>query len=122
MSNELTTAQHEELSIALGNLLQELESLLSATESGTAPVKLKDNQGRLSRMDELHNQSILVANRNVAKNRLKSIRQARVRIDDGSYGYCLDCDEPIGIARLRAYPDATKCIECQSVSEQNRQK
>lgn len=114
MTEALTQA---ELEAALSDLQQELKALLEATESGTAPVKLKDNQGRLSRMDELHNQSILVANRNVAKNRLKSVLQAKSRIEDGSYGYCLDCDEPIAVARLRAYPDAHMCIECQSDSE-----
>jgi len=117
VTEELTPAQQDELAAALEELRQELQSLLESTESGTAPVKLKDNQGRLSRMDELHNQSILVANSNVAKNRLKSVLQAKSRIEDGSYGYCLDCDEPIAIARLRAYPDAAKCIECQSDSE-----
>ena len=117
MSEELTNQQLEELSSSLDALKQELESLLASTESGTAPVKLKDNQGRLSRMDELHNQSILVANRNVAKNRLRSVLQAKTRLEDGSFGYCLDCEEPIAIERLRAYPDAPKCIECQSDSE-----
>ena len=117
VTGELTTEEQQELNDALAELQQELQALHESTESGTAPVKLKDNQGRLSRMDELHNQSILVANRNVAKNRLKSVQQAKSRIEDGSYGYCLDCDEPIAIARLRAYPDAHMCIGCQSASE-----
>lgn len=117
MSDELNSKQQEMLSNALTELQNELESLLASTEAGTAPVKLKDNQGRLSRMDELHNQSILLANRNVAKNRLKSVIQAKNRMKEGSYGYCLDCDELISMPRLKAYPDAGKCIECQSDAE-----
>ena len=90
---------------------------MSSTESGAQPVKLKDNQGRLTRMDEMHNQSILLANRNVTKNRLKSTKIAKQRLEDGSYGYCDECGETIAFNRLQAYPDAAMCIECQSDAE-----
>ena len=110
---ELTDAQLAQLRDALLELAQSLEDLLESTESGTRPVKLKDNIGRLSRMDEMHNQSILKANRNVIANRLKRIKVALSRMDGGTYGRCDDCDETIAIARLEAWPDATLCIECQ---------
>jgi DnaK suppressor protein len=114
---ELNAEQLASLNQALDDLEQELLSLLSATESGAKPVKLKDNQGRLSRMDELHNQSILVANRNVAENRLKAVRRAKKRFAEDIYGYCDECDEPVAYQRLLAYPDASRCIECQSEVE-----
>ncbi len=110
-------SQIDDLGNALNRLEQELTELLEATADGTKPVKLKDNQGRLSRMDELHNQSILVANRTVAENRLKAVRQAMRRIGDDDFGFCNDCEEPIAFARLSAYPDAAKCIDCQSDTE-----
>jgi phage/conjugal plasmid C-4 type zinc finger TraR family protein len=28
---------------------------------------------------------------------------------------CMDCDEPIGDARLKAYPAAIRCIDCQNL-------
>lgn len=34
------------------------------------------------------------------------------RLDDGTYGRCLACDEHISDARLDALPTATLCIEC----------
>lgn len=119
MTDQLTTDELSTLQQSLNELETELVSLLDATESGTAPVKLKDNQGRLSRMDELHNQSILKANRNVAENRLKSVRRAKARLADNTYGYCSGCDEVIAYPRLQAYPDATRCLECQSDAESN---
>ncbi len=115
--SELKSEQLASLSQALEDLEQELLSLLSTTESGARPVKLKDNQGRLSRMDELHNQSILVANRNVTENRLKAVRRAKHRVADDTYGYCEECGEAVAYERLRAYPDASKCLKCQSDSE-----
>lgn len=39
------------------------------------------------------------------------------RMQDGSYGYCLDCGEKIGIKRLEARPTATQCIECKTIAE-----
>ena len=116
---ELTREKLDHLVLALHQLEVDLQGLLSSTKQDAQPVKLKDNQGRLSRMDEMHNQSILVANRNVTSNRLKSVRSAQQRIVKGSYGYCKECNEPIGFNRLKAYPDAAMCIECQSYSESN---
>jgi DnaK suppressor protein len=117
VNKEITEAQSTELRLDLDLLERELTQLLDATEVGTKPVKLKDNQGRLSRMDELHNQSILKANRIVTSNRLKAVKLAQRRIDDGSYGNCTECDEPIAHNRLKAYPEADKCIECQSFED-----
>ena len=101
----------------LEQLEEELKDLLSITEAGTKPVKLKDNQGRLSRMDELHNQSILIANRTVTSNRLKAVLRAKQRLEVDGYGFCSSCEEPVPFKRLEAYPDASMCLECQSDNE-----
>jgi DnaK suppressor protein len=112
MKDDFSDAQLAEIRTDLEALKDSLEALLTSTEAGTKPVKLKDNQGRLSRMDELHNQSILKANRNVTANRLKQVSAALKRLESNAYGYCIECDEPISFPRLKAYPDATMCVEC----------
>ncbi len=117
MSKGPSKAQIGELGQDLSALKDRLEALLAATEAGEQPVKLKDNQGRLTRMDEMHNQSILKANRNVTKNRLRAVIAAQARLANASYGYCVECDEPIAFARLKAYPEAPMCINCQSGAE-----
>ena len=48
---------------------------------------------------------------------ISKIDQALNRIDDGSYGYCADTGEPIGIKRLEARPIATLSIEAQERHE-----
>ncbi|MEX0942104.1 MAG: TraR/DksA family transcriptional regulator [Pseudomonadales bacterium] len=117
MTTTLSEAQLAELESDLMALRNSLESLLESTEAGSKPVKLKDNAGRLTRMDEMHNQSILLANRNVTKNRLAQVKAAVTRINNGTYGYCLSCDEPIALPRLKAYPEAALCIACKSRRE-----
>ena len=46
-------------------------------------------------------------------NMLRQIRRALARIEDGSYGICLHCDEEISPKRIAAVPWAAYCIKCQ---------
>lgn len=39
------------------------------------------------------------------------------RIDDGSYGICHDCGNPIDPRRVLAQPTALRCVECQTIAE-----
>jgi len=48
---------------------------------------------------------------------LSDVDAALARMRGGTYGRCVDCDEPIAPARLAAYPTAPRCIECQEVHE-----
>ena len=48
---------------------------------------------------------------------LKKIDEALRRIDDGSYGYCEETGEPIGLPRLLARPTATLSVEAQTRRE-----
>ncbi len=48
---------------------------------------------------------------------LKKIDSALGRIDDGSYGYCEETGEEIGLRRLEARPVATLCVEAQERRE-----
>ena len=44
----------------------------------------------------------------------RRVERALQRIEDGTYGVCLACDEPISAKRLQAVPWAEFCIGCQS--------
>lgn len=48
---------------------------------------------------------------------IAKIDAALKRIEDGSYGYCEETGEPIGLKRLEARPIATLCIEAQERHE-----
>src|SRR6266568_5888517 len=48
---------------------------------------------------------------------ISKINAALGRIDDGTYGYCEETEEPIGIRRLEARPIATLSIEAQERHE-----
>jgi RNA polymerase-binding transcription factor DksA len=46
------------------------------------------------------------------------ITRALDMIEDGTYGICVDCHEPISEKRLKSYPDASRCILCQEMFEE----
>jgi DnaK suppressor protein len=48
---------------------------------------------------------------------LAEIRAALARIDDGTYGRCMDCGESIDLRRLVAMPTAACCASCQGARE-----
>ena len=48
---------------------------------------------------------------------IQKIDQALGRIDEGTYGQCVLCEEDIGLKRLKARPVATLCIDCKSQQE-----
>lgn len=51
------------------------------------------------------------------QSRLADIENAIARLDDGTYGVCTTCAEPIPPRRLEALPFATLCVPCQSQAE-----
>ena len=53
---------------------------------------------------------------------LQKIREALRRIDDGSYGWCEETGEAIGLARLLARPTAALCLEAQERREQTKRR
>jgi DnaK suppressor protein len=65
--------------------------------------------------DILADLDIATVTRDVAE--LSEVEAALVRMDDGSYGTCSDCGEPIGWPRLNAQPTADRCIACQEKLE-----
>jgi DnaK suppressor protein len=48
---------------------------------------------------------------------LRRIDEKLMGLDGQPYGICLDCGAPIGAARLRAVPFATRCRDCQAARE-----
>ncbi|RJG20487.1 TraR/DksA family transcriptional regulator [Massilia cavernae] len=46
-----------------------------------------------------------------------SVRRALAKLEDGSYGECEECGNPIGFSRLQARPEARLCIACQTRAE-----
>ncbi|MEQ8332930.1 RNA polymerase-binding protein DksA [Nisaea sp.] len=62
-------------------------------------------------------QQIELRTRDRERKLISKIDSALQRIEDGSYGYCEETDEPIGLRRLEARPIATLSLEAQERHE-----
>jgi len=47
----------------------------------------------------------------------RALEAARERLKSGEYGICIDCGNDIGYERLKAFPSALRCIQCQERHE-----
>ena len=115
--DELTEREIEELRRELLALRSELSSLLSSSREASRPVDLDQPIGRLSRVDAMQQQSMLVANRRAAQIRQQQVEAGLRRVEDGDYGLCVSCGESIGLRRLKARPEAPYCLRCQDARE-----
>jgi DnaK suppressor protein len=60
---------------------------------------------------ELADLNMEMMNRHIRE--IREIEAAKARIDDGSYGICVECGRDIGFERLLAQPTALRCVDCQ---------
>lgn len=89
--------------------LEELgERMLDIEKTLDAP-KTKDVEDRAI---ELEDQDVLEEVGNTSLREVELLKAALGRIEDGTYGTCLQCEEPISDARLKAVPYAPLCKTC----------
>lgn len=98
-------------------VLQEAAATLREASDTTAqdrrPVTLdQQSVGRLSRMDAMQQQAMANATEARRHARLRAIDAAFARIMTEDFGWCDDCGEFIGTARLDLDPTLTRCIGC----------
>lgn len=99
-------------------LRAELQSVAESGDESASIVELDQAKvGRLSRMDALQAQAMAKASAQRREQMLRRIETALRRIDDGEYGFCEECDEPINPKRLEFDPTVTLCIECATKAE-----
>ena len=63
------------------------------------------------------NQNLIFKLRDRERQLLAKIDEALGRMDEGSFGICQDCEEPIEPRRLEARPVSTLCIACKEKQE-----
>lgn len=83
------------------------EEVLASSGRGDS-VDIANDEGAYRKMETLNAMD--------AK-KLKGIEGALKRINEGKYGYCLQCGKKIPEGRLRAIPSAVLCVECKSENE-----
>jgi len=115
----LGNSQISKLAGHLKTMQTELQLQLDRTREDTQPVTLdQQSVGRVSRIDAIQQQQMALASREQSSLLLKQVSVALRRVECGEYGFCQQCGEPVGFARLEAQPHTPNCLECQSAIEQ----
>ncbi len=94
-----------------------VQSLALANQSAETVELDQAMMGRVSRGDALLQQSMAKAGQDRTQQLLVKVRAALERVTEGEFGDCVECFEPIGMARLKLMPECDYCINCQSKLE-----
>lgn len=92
---------------------EEVRRSMSAQKAAQVVSRLDypSDEGDLSQQ---HHEEWIFLNRNTIDMKLlREISDALHRIEQGSYGICMECEEPISPKRLDAVPWARYCVTCQ---------
>jgi RNA polymerase-binding protein DksA len=88
-------------------LTRDFERIIASTES-TATEHEHDPEGQTIAFERAQLSALL----DQARRHLTDVDRALEQLQDGTYGVCQRCGEPIGADRLEARPVATTCIRC----------
>jgi DnaK suppressor protein len=99
-------------------LLRKKDELLEGSGSKPLQWTMENNSGRQGDMadqasgnNEVHIQLKL---KQTDAKILQAIEEALTRIEEGTFGVCRDCGEPISAARLTAIPWTRVCVSCKA--------
>ena len=105
----------EEFREILRGLERQIRAQDQESADQRAPVELdQQSVGRLSRMDALQVQAMAQETSRRRAVELRRIAAALLRIDEGEFGYCINCGEEIARRRLELDPAAPLCVDCAS--------
>ena len=106
----------ERLEEDLKTAVTRLRQMGGAVAVEELPGAIGDNSPFADEVDEIQaneRREIGFATRELLVDRVNRLSAALERLRDGQYGTCVECEEPISPARLRALPEVQTCVRCQ---------
>ncbi len=117
-----SAAETEKIRLALTARRDELQEEYSSTVAELAELQRDrltdsagDDQADTGTKTFEREQEITLAN--AILERITQVERALERLDEGSYGWCERCGNPIPVERLAAFPSATLCVSCKQLEE-----
>lgn len=101
-------------------LLEAKRDELLASTGDREEILIEHAAEEFDRLQQQLNREVAIRNLDRESTLLKSVQAALARIEDGSFGVCLRCDEEIPEKRLKAVPWAAYCVPCQETIERQR--
>jgi RNA polymerase-binding transcription factor len=94
--------------------LRQLGGQITLEEIGTPAGSVWDEADHIQASEQ---REMGLMSRERLVERIERLSAALKRIEDGSYGTCVECAKSIGQARLRAIPEVATCVSCQEKLE-----
>jgi DnaK suppressor protein len=106
--------------------LNRIRKTLEARQSELAKV-LRNREGiaiekspdALDEVQHAAERELAIRNLDRESHLLRNVKAALRRVEEGSYGTCLHCEEDISPKRLEAVPWAAYCIRCQEIADRD---
>jgi DnaK suppressor protein len=83
-------------------------------------ITIEKSADALDEVQHASERELAIRNLDRESNLLRNVRSALRRIEDGSFGTCLHCEEDISPKRMAAVPWAPFCIQCQEQADRQR--
>src|SRR5271154_568386 len=95
------------------NILEAKQAELEQLVRNRDGIAIEKSPDALDEVQHAAERELAIRNLDRESNLLRNVRGALRRIDDGSFGVCLHCEEDISPKRLSAVPWTPYCIKCQ---------
>src|SRR5437879_12844640 len=95
------------------NVLEAKQTELSANLRNRGDIAIEKAADAIDEVQLAGERELAIRNLDRESGLLRKVKAALARIDDGSFGTCIHCEEEIGSKRLNAVPWAHFCIRCQ---------
>jgi DnaK suppressor protein len=89
-----------------------VEKYLESSEDAAAAVEPDKGLGRLSRLEAMQDQQLVMEMRRRKKRQLAEIKSAISRLEMGNYGSCIFCGKEISPERLEVSPETQTYMRC----------
>jgi len=96
-----------------GKLVRQLEEL-GASESGDLRPDFEFGDGFADAGAATAERTEVLGVVQTLKAQLGAVAKALVKLDNGTYGFCDNCGQPIPTARLEARPASVLCVDCKN--------
>jgi DnaK suppressor protein len=100
-------------------ILQQKQDELERIVRNRDAIAIEKSADALDEVQHASERELAIRNLDRESNLLRNVRSALRRIDEGTFGICLHCEEDISPKRLAAVPWAPFCIQCQEQADKN---
>ncbi len=100
-------------------ILEAKQAELSAGLRNREDIAIEKTPDAIDEVQLAGERELAIRNLDRESNLLRNVKGALVRVNDGSYGICMHCEEDIKSKRLDAVPWTKYCIKCQEAADRN---